>query len=146
MDGIRRATADDEPELLLLCEEYCHADGHRFDRATVLGGLRPLLADDERGVVVVAEAGGTLDGYVVATWGWSIEIGGLEVVLDELYVRDQGRGTGGRLIEAIEAECRARNALRIFLETERPNERARRLYARHGYVADDSIWMSKELH
>ena len=31
-----------------------------------------------------------------------------------------------------------RGVKRIFLETERPNERARRLYARHGYQADDS--------
>jgi ribosomal protein S18 acetylase RimI-like enzyme len=45
----------------------------------------------------------------------------------------------------LEDDCRARGVLRIFLETERPNARARSLYARHGYTKDDSIWMSKEL-
>jgi GNAT superfamily N-acetyltransferase len=42
-------------------------------------------------------------------------------------------------------DCRRRGARRIFLETERPNESARRLYARHGFTPDDSIWMSLDL-
>jgi ribosomal protein S18 acetylase RimI-like enzyme len=42
-------------------------------------------------------------------------------------------------------DCRRRGARRIFLETERPNESARRLYARHGFTVDDSIWMSLHL-
>ena len=84
-------------------------------------------------------------GYGVVTWGWSIEAGGLDVVLDELYTRTRGAGIGSRLIEAIEEECRTRDVRRIFLETERRNDGARRLYRRHGYVDDDSIWMSKEL-
>ena len=45
----------------------------------------------------------------------------------------------------IEDECRARGVKRIFLETELANEPARRMYARHGYHADASVWMSKEL-
>jgi len=32
---------------------------------------------------------------------------------------------------------------RIFLETEAPNDAARRLYERHGFVAEDSIWMAR---
>jgi ribosomal protein S18 acetylase RimI-like enzyme len=31
----------------------------------------------------------------------------------------------------------------MFLETERSNDRARRFYQRHGFVEDDSIWMSR---
>ena len=45
----------------------------------------------------------------------------------------------------IEDDCRRRGVKRIFLETELANERARRLYERHGYHADTSVWMSKEL-
>ena len=38
-----------------------------------------------------------------------------------------------------------RGVKRIFLETELANDGARRLYGRHGYQVDTSIWMSKEL-
>ncbi|MGB0800787.1 MAG: GNAT family N-acetyltransferase, partial [Ilumatobacteraceae bacterium] len=38
--------------------------------------------------------------------------------------------------------CLERGMRRIFLETEAPNDAARRLYARHGFTAEDSIWMA----
>jgi GNAT superfamily N-acetyltransferase len=146
---IRRAGLGDLDELLVLGAEYCAADGHDFDAETVDAGFAGLLADDSRGIVLVADTGDGpphhVDGYAVVTWGWSVEIGGLDVVLDELYVRTRGRGVGTALIDAVECACRERGVKRIFLETERPNQRARRLYARHGYQVDDSIWMSKEL-
>jgi GNAT superfamily N-acetyltransferase len=139
---VRRAVPDDLEVLIGLVAEYCDADGHTFDASVARAGLEPLLADDTLGAVWTIDR---TDGYVVATWGWSIEVGGLDVVLDELYVRSRGAGKGSAALAAVEAECRRRGAKRIFLETERPNNRARRLYERHGYAVDDSIWMSKEL-
>lgn len=144
--GLRRAGPDDLDVLLELNAEYCAADGHRFDAETARGGLMPLLADDRLGGVWLIVVGTDLvDGYVVLAWSWSVEIGGPEAVLDELYVRHRGRGTGGRAVELAVEQCRRAGMRRVFLETERPNERARRLYARHGFVEDDSIWMSQQL-
>lgn len=145
----RRAVPDDLADVLELVAEYCEADGHVFDPEIATAGVVPLLADDRYGVIWLAlddgKAAGCAEGYAVVTWGWSVEIGGLDVVLDELYVRRRGAGTGSRLLEVLERDCRERGVKRIFLETERPNDDARRLYARHGYIADTSIWMSKEL-
>lgn len=143
--GIRRATPGDLAAVLELVAEYCAADGHGFDAGTATAGLEPLLADDRYGVVWLAHHGDRPDGYAVVTWGWSLEAGGFDVVLDEIYVRHRGRGTGSRLLEVLELDCRQRDVKRIFLETERPNDHARRLYERHGYEADTSIWMSKDL-
>lgn len=142
---LRRAVPDDLDALVDLAAEYCDADGHAFHEERVRAGFGPLLHHDRLGIVWIAEVDDVADGYVVVTWGWSIEIGGPDVVLDELYVRTRGRGTGTELLRQVESECRARDVKRIFLETERPNEAARRLYAREGYTADTSIWMSKEL-
>lgn len=145
---VRPATPDDLPVLLELVAEYCMADDHVFDEQVVQAGLEPLLIDDTYGVIWVIDPDplhGSADGYVVVTWGWSIEIGGLDVVLDEFYVRGRGQGKGGDALRVVEAECRGRGVKRIFLETELANQGARRLYERHGYRADDSIWMSKEL-
>ena len=112
--------------------------------------LEPLLADDTYGAIwlidpVETDRSDDADGYIVITWGWSIEIGGLDVVLDEFYVRSRGNGKGSDALRVVKADCRRRGVKRIFLETEVGNGRARRLYERHGYVADNSIWMSKEL-
>ena len=146
---IRSAVPADAEQLLVLGAEYAAADGHEFDRDIAAAGFAPLPTDDRYGIVHVVELvddDGTsrLDGYGVVTWGWSIEIGGLDVVLDELYVRTRGRGIGTMLVASLEGACVDRGVKRIFLETERPNEAARRLYTRLGYTADDSIWMAKE--
>lgn len=143
--GVRRSRPADLEALIELAEEYCAADAHVFHEPTIRAGFGPVLDDDRHGVVFVAEIDGVVDGYGVVTWGWSIEIGGADVVLDELYVRTKGHGTGTLLLRALEADCRRRGVKRIFLETELPNESARRLYAREGFEADTSIWMSKEL-
>lgn len=142
---VRRAESSDVDAVLGLVREYCAADDHDFDETVARAGVEPLLADDDVGVIWVALVDGAIDGYVAVTWGWSIEIGGLDVVLDEIYVRTRGNRVGSTLIETLEADCRTRDVKRIFLETERPNGAARRLYERHGYRADSSIWMSKEL-
>ena len=50
-----------------------------------------MLGNDDHGTVWMIDE---TDGYAVVTWGWSVEIGGFEVVLDELYVRTHGHGKG----------------------------------------------------
>ena len=139
MQSIRRAIADDLDALIALHEQFCTVDGHPFDRSRATAAFVPLLADDRHGVVwITAEA----SAYAVVTWGWSIEAGGAEGVLDEIYVTDRGGGTGTALIEHLLADARGRGLVRVFLETESANHRVRALYARHGFVVDDSVWMS----
>ena len=142
---IRRAARTDLDALVELAIEFRSVGGEGSDRATIVDGFGGLLGDDTHGVVWVAIDADELVGYAVVTWGWSIEIGGLDVVLDEIFTRRRGTGVGSALIEHLERDCRDRGVKRIFLETELVNDRARRLYERHGYVADTSIWMAKEL-
>ena len=139
---VRRAEPSDLEVLVELAAEYCAADDHVFLESTVRSGFEPMLGNDTYGAVWMIDE---IDGYAVVTWSWSIEIGGFEVVFDELYVRTKGHGRGSAAIRTVVEDCRRRGARRIFLETERPNESARRLYARHGFTADDSIWMSLPL-
>ena len=143
---IRRATPDDIEMLIDMNAEYCAAEQVPADPQRARSGLAPLLADDTHGSVhMVLDPAGSVVGYAVVARSWSVEIGGSEVVLDELFVRTRSQGIGGRAIEALASYCRERGVKRIFLETERRNERARTLYARHGFCEDDSIWMSRDL-
>lgn len=136
---VRRAGPTDLDQLVALHTRFCAVDGHPFDDARARHGFGPLLVDDRHGVVWLTEAG-----YAVVTWGWSIEAGGAEAVLDEVFVDDRGNGVGSALIEHVLADCRARGLARVFLETEAHNERVRALYARHGFRIDDSIWMTHD--
>jgi GNAT superfamily N-acetyltransferase len=146
MPVIRRATPDDLEILIEMNAEYCAAEQVPADPHRARAGFAPLLTDDTHGSVhMVLDPLGQVVGYAVLARSWSVEIGGAEVVLDELFVRTRGQGIGSRAIEALATFCRQRGVKRIFLETERRNERARTLYARHGFCEDDSIWMSRDL-
>jgi GNAT superfamily N-acetyltransferase len=146
MPVIRRATPDDLEMLIEMNAQYCAAEQVPADPHRARAGFAPLLADDTQGSVhMVLNPLGQVVGYAVLARSWSVEIGGAEVVLDELFVRTRGQGIGSRAIEGLATYCRERGVKRIFLETERRNERARTLYARHGFREDDSIWMSREL-
>jgi GNAT superfamily N-acetyltransferase len=142
---VRRGTTRDLGSLLPLVREFCAADGHDFDEEVVLAGLAPLLEDGAAGEVWVVEDDSGLGGYGVVTWGWSLESGGRDALLDELYVRERGRGAGAALLDAILVAARAGGASRMFLETEEGNTGARRFYARAGFDVEESVWMQRPL-
>ncbi len=142
---IRIAGSEDTDVLIRLIEDFYLVDGHDFDEAFVRQGLEPLLDSDRYGFALVADEDGAPGGYIVITWGYSLESGGRDALVDEFYVARRGKGLGSRLLEAALERIAAAGVTRVFLETEKENERVRGLYSRYGFVADDSVWMSADL-
>jgi GNAT superfamily N-acetyltransferase len=140
---LRRASGADLPLLLRLILEFCQVDSHQYNEERVRTALEPLLRCDDHGVVWMI--GEPPEGYAVVTWGYSLESGGEEALIDEIYLRSRGEGIGSRALQAIIDDCRARGCKRMFLETESHNQRVRRFYARAGFETDDSVWMSRPL-
>lgn len=142
---VRPGTPADLDVLLVLGRRYCEADGHEFHEARTRRAFAGLLAEPRWGTVLLAELDGATIGYAVVTVGYSIESGGVEALLDEVYLDVRGQGLGSILLDRVMAEARERGAQRLFLETEVANERARAFYLRHGFGQDDSIWLSIDL-
>ena len=78
-----------------------------------------------------ASTGGPV-GYVVLTWSFSIESGGLDGYIDELFLLPEvrGRGLGRRVLALAEQEARRLGLLRLYLEVEHGNPRDRPLSPR----------------
>jgi GNAT superfamily N-acetyltransferase len=139
---LKRADRRHLPLLLTLVEAFCALDQHLYEPVRVESALRPLLEHDDFGVVYLVNDD---QGYVVITWGYSLESGGREGLVDEIYLRQRGQGVGTQVMQALFDDLRGRGIVKMFLETERHNDRARTFYARQGFDADDSIWMSRSL-
>ena len=139
---LKRADRRHLPLLLTLIEAFCELDQHPYERTRVESALTPLLEHDEFGVVYLVDDD---QGYVVITWGYSLESGGREALVDEIYLCQRGLGVGTQVMQALFEDLRWRGIVKMFLETERHNARARTFYARQGFEADDSIWMSRPL-
>ncbi len=138
-DAIHRAGTVDLEDLLPLVEEYCQLDRHPYDEERVRRALVPLLTDDSHGLVWLI--GEPPQGYAVVTWSYSLESGGRDGLLDELYVRERGRGRGSLAVRAILDQLSSLGIHRVFLETEDHNEAARRFYRRLGFREEPSTWM-----
>ncbi|MBB5960016.1 GNAT superfamily N-acetyltransferase [Saccharothrix tamanrassetensis] len=126
--------------ILPLVREFYAVDGHDYDEARLTSAFGPLLADDRYGQVWLFDTG-----YAVVTWGYSLESGGRDALLDEFFVRNRGGGVGGKVIAELVEACREAGALRMLLETEAPNDAARRFYRRHGFEPETSTWMGRDL-
>jgi GNAT superfamily N-acetyltransferase len=145
MIDIRDGRPDDFESIVPLVKAFYELDRHPFDETVVEEGLRPLLAGEAPGFVLVAEEDGGLIAYAVVTWGWAIESGGRDALLDEIYVADRSRGIGAEMMYRIMDRCREEGCSKMFLETEAHNRAARIFYTRHGFDIADSVWMSRDL-
>ena len=123
---IRRATPSDLERIIPLCIDYCAADNREVNEPLIRSGLAGLLDSDANGFILIACDEHDLPiGYAAVSTGWSLEVGGADYILDEIFVQQRGEGIGRQLIAAAEDRCAELGVRRIFLETERPKDRAR---------------------
>lgn len=129
-----------------LVRAYYRADGHGFDEQRQPAALRTIAAGSEwvRGWLVTLA--GEVIGYFVVTISFSVESGGRDGFLDELYLVPEvrNRGLGRRLLGMIHKEARTLGLNRLYLEVEHHNP-AIRLYRRAGYRDHTRYLMSKDL-
>lgn len=145
--GISSAGELDAEDLLPLVREFYSGERLPFDEDRLRAALGALWADPRHGRVWLAREDGEPAGYGVLCYGFSLEHGGLDAFVDELYVRPghRGRGIGTALLQAMEAACRVAGVTRLHLEVDDDNEGGRRLYVRHGFVAPGRRLMTLRL-
>jgi ribosomal protein S18 acetylase RimI-like enzyme len=136
---IRRARPGDGPALVELQREFYREDGIAHAPINARA-LHRLLRSPQAGVAWVIESGAgrarSPIGYIVLTIGYSLERGGRDSFIDELYVRPEqrGRGLGAHAIGTAEAAARRLGVRAVHLEVDTGNDRARRLYERSGFA------------
>lgn len=109
-------------------------DGATMDAARAARTIDALAARPELGRIEVLDVGGAAVGYAILTFGWSNELGGAYVVIDELWIvpTARGAGLGSRFVEQLAASDEGFVAL--ILEVAPGNHRARALYDRLGFA------------
>lgn len=134
----------DAEALIALMRAFYAEERLAYDDARARAALGTLLADPALGRVWGIQDGDALAGYVVVTFGYSLEFAGRFALLDELYLcpAARGRGWGAATLAHVEAACRAAGLAAVRLEVERHNAHARKLYGRAGYEAHDRDLMT----
>lgn len=99
--------------------------------------LEALVGDAGLGCACVLHTGEGPAGYLVLTWGYSLERGGKIAILDELFILPgfRNRGIGRRGVDAAARLAGAAGCRAVLLEVDVTNEVAGRLYRRAGFAA-----------
>jgi GNAT superfamily N-acetyltransferase len=103
------ANLSDTDELVELMREFYVVEHLAFDEGAARGALRQILSEGRFGVVHLIRVGALTAGYLVVTFGFSLEFHGRDAFIDELYLREnfRGSGIGKASIEFAAAVCRA---------------------------------------
>ncbi|MEL6206731.1 MAG: GNAT family N-acetyltransferase [Pseudomonadota bacterium] len=100
--------------------------------------LAPLLKGSPYGAVFLIGPERAPVGYLVVTFTWSIEFGGMEAVLDEVWIRPavRRRGMGSEALETLTRRLADEGVMALSLEAERDSP-AEHFYRRHGFAMRD---------
>ena len=136
---IEPATLDDLPELTeLLRDLFLQEADFQPDSEKQMRALRLILEQPARGRIFVLRNERMIIGMINLLITISTAEGGFVLVLEDLVVhRDhRGSGYGSRLLQHAIGFAREKKFLRITLLTDNPEE-SRRFYLKHGFVESE---------
>ena len=134
---LKLATIDDTDTVVELVRLYHAFEAIEFREQATTEALRPLLQHGDAGGIWLIELAGSTIGYIALCFGYSIELGGRDAFIDELFILEEhrGRGVGKTVLEEIQSKARERKVKALHLEVERSNDRARKLYRSLGFAS-----------
>jgi len=138
---IRRADESDVSKLLSLAEEFMHGTATDEERLSILeSALRNPNYE-----LWVAEVDGEIVGFIDLWTMHDFCHGGKLSHMQNLYVapKYRGLGVGSQLLQKIIERAKEREALEIHVVTKFDNQRAIRLYKKHG-LTNESLQLEKE--
>lgn len=109
--------------------------------------LVPLLNGNPYGAVYLVGPTRAPIGYVIVTFGWSVELGGMDSFVDEIYIRPaiRGRGLATEVLGKLANTLKSADIKALHLEVDRENEAAMRLYFRARFKPRDRYMLMTRL-
>lgn len=132
------AGPDDLPRLLVLASAFRAEHGPPMAEARLAEVLQPLLDGLPHGAVYLVGPRRAPLGYIILSFGYSLEMGGIDGFLDEIYLRPQvrGRGLAREALGGLLEELSRAGMGAIHLEVDRDSP-AGGLYTRLGFERRD---------
>ncbi|MEO1211181.1 MAG: GNAT family N-acetyltransferase [Cyanobacteria bacterium J06638_20] len=133
--------------LMSLMGEFYAYEALPFDEQAARSALQLILTNDSYGCVYIIRIDEAIAGYLAITFGFSLEYGGRDAFLDEIYLRAayRGRGIGTQSLQFAETICREQGIQALHLEAERKNIPAQAFYRNAGFVDHNRVLFTKWL-
>ncbi len=143
----RLATLADIPQLLPLMQDFYLFEKLSFDAGRLTSSLETLITDERLGRVVLIELDSGIAGYLILTFGYSLEFHGLDALLDEFYISPAHRnnGIGSAALDYAYSHLKSLGIAALHLEADHFNERGHSFYKRQGFRDHERHLMTKWL-
>lgn len=135
MTAIRLATFDDLPHLTPLVAAFHQEEGIVSDPKQRDRALIPLLEGSPHGAVYMIGPRNSPMGYVVFSFIWSVEFGGLEAMVNEVYLGHnvRGKGIGKSILKRLFRTMAAHGVHSLSHEVHQKNAKAIQFYKALGF-------------
>lgn len=102
-------------------------------------GLLPLLQGSPYGAVYLLGPRRAPVGYLVVTFGWSVDYGGMEAFIDALFIRPsvRNRGMASDALLSLPKALENAGICAIHLRVDRSDTKAQNYYQRVGFKLQD---------
>lgn len=145
---IREIRPEDEQLYMEMVDEFYHSDGvlHTIPKSYIKATWDEMMRSEEFVKGYILEEDGQPVGYGLTLYTFSQEAGGRVVWLEELYIRPEYRchGLGKEFFTYVDEKI-APQVMRLRLEIEPNNLRAKKLYLAMGYEDLPYAQMVKEV-
>lgn len=133
------ATPEHFERLMPLVSAFHAEEGITLSDDQRAAAIMPLLEGIPHGAAYLIGPPRAPIGYIVVTFGWSVEFGGMDGFVDELFVRPgvRGRGIASEVLISLPRALAGAGLKALHLEVGGDNERAARIYARAGFRLRD---------
>ena len=137
------ATVADLEVLLPLMQGYYRDDHLEFDATRQRAALCRLLQEPQWGRVWLIQLQNRPIGYVAVCFGFSLELGGNDAYLDELFVLPEARGQGVAryALQHLSGALAELGICALHLEVDQRNVSAQRLYSALGYLKRERYFL-----
>lgn len=101
--------------------------------------LIPLLEGSPYGAVYLMGPARAPMGYIVLTFSWSVELGGMDGFIDEIYLRPavRGRGIALEALQSLRKTLQSAGIMALHLEVDREDASSQRLYQKARFELRD---------
>ncbi len=124
-----------ETLIKLMSELYAH-EHLPFEEQAARSALQRILGNDSYGQIYLVCINKEIIGYLVVTFGFSLEYCGRDAFVDEIYIQEKyrGQGIGSKGLQLAEEICREQGIQALHLEVERENTNAQAVYRKAGFI------------
>ncbi|MGE5805187.1 MAG: GNAT family N-acetyltransferase [Ignavibacteria bacterium] len=143
--SFKPAVSEDIFTILKFIKNFHGMSSYPFHEEKVGESVRNLIKNNNLGRIWIIEFDSKSVGYIILTFGYSIEYKGRDAFIDELYIEEEfrSRGIGRETMDFVIKESVKLGIKAVHLEVERNNDAAKNLYEKYDFKDNGRTLMTR---